>query len=474
LRIELVCPAAEDSAHVRNLALATLAALTPDDVDLTLVDDTLSRLDPATDLNFAVDLAAITVSTRTARRAYELAAAYRQRGVKVVMGGIHPTAVPEEALERCDSVVVGEAEGLWEHVVADARAGRLRPIYRHATLPDFRRPPRPDRSIFGKRGYVPVPPVQASRGCPFLCEFCSVGPFFGRKTRLRDPEDVASEIRALGRPWFARRWVMFADDNIIGHGPHSRALFRALKPLNITWFGQASLQGIQHPETLKLMAESGCRAVFVGFESVNRDALAACGKKQNRPEEYFEAVKRLNDVGIAVWAAFVFGFDEDRLGVFEQTVEFAVKAKVFMASFSVLTPYPGTPLYTRLRREGRLLDERWWLSEQRDGFPVFRPKHMTPEQLFEGWQSAWPLFYGWSSIGHRASRALWTSPITLAAYLPINVYQRRLTRDKIIGGQKFFMRDRHERPPLAPAAAAGRPGRASAFESGNRQHSDAR
>ena len=333
MRIELVCPAAEDSATVRNLALATLAALTPDDVELSLRDDTLKRLDPAADLDFTVDLAALTVSTRTARRAYELAAAYRERGVKVVLGGIHPTAVPEEALEHADSVVCGEAEGLWEQVVADARAGRLQRIYRHETLPEFRTPVVPDRSIFAKRGYIPVHAVQASRGCPFSCEFCSVTPFFGRKTRLRDPKHVAAEIKATGR-----RLFFFSDDNIVGFGEHSRELFRELKPLKIRWFGQASLQGMQDPATLKLMSEAGCRGLFVGFESVNRRALVACGKKQNLPDHYIETVKRLRDVRIGVWGAFVFGFDEDTLETFEETAEFGIKASLMMTSYSVLTP----------------------------------------------------------------------------------------------------------------------------------------
>jgi radical SAM superfamily enzyme YgiQ (UPF0313 family) len=441
MRIELVCPAAEDSVNVRNLALATLAAMTPADVTLSLRDDTVKRLDAATDLDYTADLAAITVSTRTARRAYELAAAYRQRGVKVVLGGIHPTAMPEEALEHADVVVCGEAEGLWELVVADARAGRLQPIYRHETLPDYRTPVVPDRSIFPKKGYIRFHPVQASRGCPFSCEFCSVTPFFGRKTRLRDPKHVAGEIAAIGRPF-----VMFSDDNIVGFGEHSRELFRELKPLKIKWFGQASMQGMQDPATLKLMAESGCKGLFVGFESVNRKALVACGKKQNSPDQYLATVQRLRDAGIAVWGAFVFGFDEDTMETFADTAEFGIKASLLMASYSVMTPYPGTPLYWRLKQEGRLLDERWWLKDQRDGFPVFRPKHMTPEQLFEGWQSAWKIFYSGSSILRRAPRVLSTSMVALVGFLPANLFQRRLTRLKILGGNRFFMRDRHDQP----------------------------
>ncbi len=336
MRIDLVCPAAEDSANVRNLALATLAALTPPDVALSLRDDTLERLDPATDLDYTADLAAITVSTRTALRGYELAAAYRQRGVKVVLGGIHPTAMPEEALEHADVVVCGEAEGLWEQVVADARAGRLQPIYRHETLPEYRTPVVPNRSIFPKKGYIPFHPVQASRGCPFSCEFCSVTPFFGRKTRLRDPKHVAAEIAAIGR-----RLIMFSDDNIVGFGEHSRELFRELKPLKIKWFGQASMQGLHDPATLKLMVDSGCKGLFVGFESVDRKALVACGKRQNSPDRYIETVHRLRDAGISVWGAFVFGFDEDTLETFAATAEFGVKASLLMASVLGLDTLPG-------------------------------------------------------------------------------------------------------------------------------------
>jgi radical SAM superfamily enzyme YgiQ (UPF0313 family) len=437
MRVELVCPAAEDSAHLRSLAMATLAALTPDDVELSLRDDIVRKIDPIKDIDGNADLAAITASTKTAVRAYELAAAYRERGVPVVMGGIHPTAMPDEVLLRADAVVIGEAEGLWEQVIADVRAKRLRRIYKHDRLPDFRTPPWPKRSVFPARGYVPVQTVQASRGCPFACEFCSVAPFFGRKTRLRDPQHVAKEIASLGH-----RWVMFADDNIIGHGEHSRALFRALKPLKLTWFGQASLLGMQDPETVRLMAESGCRAVFVGFETVNRRSLVACGKRQNHPDQYVETVKRLHHHGIAVWAAFVFGFDEDGSDVFEATARFAEKAGVFMASFSVLTPYPGTPLFFRLKQEGRLLDEQWWLHNYRDGYPVFRPKQMSPDQLFEGWHTAWKEFYSASSIARRLPRASVTSWITFLSFLPINLFERRLTYEKIIGGKKFFVRDR--------------------------------
>ncbi len=435
MRIELVCPAAEDSARLKSLALATVAGLTPDDVEVSLRDDTVKRIEP-TEINGGTDLAAFTVSTKTAFRAYELAAAYRQRGVKVVMGGIHPTAVPDEALQHCDAVVVGEAEGLWERLVADARAGRLQPIYRHEALPDFRTPRWANRQIFPRWTYMPVHIVQASRGCPFTCEFCSVTPFFGHKTRLRDPADVAREVATL-----PAGFVMFADDNVAGYGEHSRALFRALAPLKRRWVGQASLHGMQDAETLRLMADSGCHAVFVGFESVSRESLLACGKRQNDPALYLETVRRLHDHGIFIWASFVFGFDQDGPDVFESTVEFARRAGFLMASFSVLTPYPGTRLFERVRAEGRLLDERWWMRDWRDGYPFFHPTLMSVDQLFEGWQNAWKWFYSGSSVLSRLPYAARTSWLALASYLPINLFQRWLTAEKIIGGKKLFLRD---------------------------------
>ena len=440
MKIELVCPAAEDSAHMRSLAMAILAGLTPRDVELSFKDDIVGRLEER-DLDASVDLAAITASTKSALRAYELADGYRRRGVKVVLGGIHPTALPNEALEHADAVVVGEAEGLWETLVADLRRGALQRIYRHATLPDYRRPPRPRRDIFAARRYVPVHTLQASRGCPFSCEFCSVTPFFGRDFRLRDVDDVVDEIERLDR-----RWVMFADDNIVAHARHSRELFRALKPLRLTWFGQASLHGLRSVENVRLMAESGCRGLFIGFESVNAESLKGCGKLQNHPEHYREVVRILQDHGIAVWASFVFGLDEDTEDVFERTLVFATEARVFMALFALLTPYPGTMLFERLRAEGRLLDERWWLRPNRDDFPLYRPRRMSPERLYEGWQDTWRRFYSTGAILRRFAGVSFKTAFSILSFFPLNLHQRRLTQDKILGGDKFFLRDRERSP----------------------------
>jgi radical SAM superfamily enzyme YgiQ (UPF0313 family) len=436
MRIELVCPAAEDSAPLRSLAIAILAGLTPPDVALSFKDDIIGRLDPERDLDTSVDLAAITVSTKSALRAYELADAYRAHGVRVALGGIHPTALPEEALAHCDAVVVGEAEGLWEQLLADQRRGALQRIYRHATLPGYSRPTRPRRDLFRSRRYVPVHTVQATRGCPFSCEFCSVTPFFGRDVRRREVRGIVEEIEQLDR-----RWVMFADDNIVGHAQHSRELFQALSPLKLTWFGQASLQGLRDLQSIRLMAASGCRGLFIGFESVSAESLAGCGKTQNHPDQYREIVRALQGEGIAVWGSFVLGLDDDREEIFERTLQFAVDARIFMALFALLTPYPGTPLYRRLQAEGRLLEERWWLRPDRDDFPLFRPRHMSPERLHEGWQWTWKEFYSAGAILRRFSGASMGSLFALLSFFPLNLHQRRLTRDKILGGDKFFLRD---------------------------------
>jgi radical SAM superfamily enzyme YgiQ (UPF0313 family) len=440
MRIELVYPAAEDSAFLRSRAMAILAGLTPREHGLTLRDEIVGRLDPGRDLDLGADLAAISVSTKTARRAYQLADAYRDHGVKVVLGGIHPTALPDEAARHADAVVVGEAEGLWERLLDDLRAGRLRPRYRHASPPDYGggtgRPPR--WSIFTSRRYAPIYPLQASRGCPYDCEFCSVTTFFGHRLRLRAVDALVAEIAAL-----PRRWVIFTDDNIVAGGRRARQLFAALEPLGLTWFGQASLQGLQDTATVRAMAASGCKGLFVGFESVNSASLRGCGKDQNDPRRYREIVDRLQDHGIGVWASFVFGLDDDGPGTFERTLELAVGAKIFMALFAIQTPYPGTRLYWRLLQEGRLVDPTWWLHRQERDYPLFRPRRMTRRQLHEGWQWTWEQFYGASSIARRFVRtSSLASPFSLLAYLPLNLLQRGLTRRKILGGERFFRRDR--------------------------------
>ncbi|MFH0872502.1 MAG: radical SAM protein [bacterium] len=429
MKIEFISPAAEDSARLTPLALATLAALTPPSIEVSFSDDQIRPIRIPADLK-EVDLVAISVLSKTAHRAYEIADAYRERGIKVVLGGIHPTTVPEEALGHADAVVIGEAEGIWPQILEDLEAGRLQRTYRQEGLIDLSQSPIPRREIFKpyRLRYAPVDVVQTTRGCPFHCDFCTVNPVFGSRYRMREVASVVAEIETLHRPG-----LLFADDNVIGNVPYFRRLFSELAPLKLRWIGEATLAGLEDEENLRILEKSGCKALFIGFESLSAE-LKGVGKVQNHPERYEEIIRRLHDHGIIAYAAFMFGFDFDDPSVFERTVEFAIANKILLAQFAILTPYPGTPLYDRLQAEGRLLRERWWLEPNQEVLaPHFRPKLMEPEQLREGWKMAWRDFYSFSSIWKR--KALWPALHAHLIYLPMNLRQRHFALHKICGEQ---------------------------------------
>jgi len=425
MKIEFISAAAEDSARLTPLALATLAALTPPDIDVGFSDDQIHPID-LNDGFQGADLVAISVMSKTAYRAYQIADACREKGIKVVLGGIHPTILPEEASAHADVVVVGEAEILWPRVIADFQANRLQRFYRQDGVVDMNHSPVPQRGIFKShsRSYVPLDVVQTTRGCPFDCDFCTVNPVFGSRFRMREIEKVVAEVQGL------TRWgILFADDNVIGNVPYFQKLFTALEPLKLRWIGEASLAGLDNEQNLKILQKSGCKALFIGFESLSPQ-LKTIGKPQNNPARYGEVIRKLHDHGIIAYAAFIFGFDFDDPSVFERTVEFAIANKVILAQFAILTPYPGTRLYTRLQAEGRLLQDKWWLVPNQEILaPHFRPQLMEPEQLREGWKWAWREFYSFSSIWKR--KDFWPALHPYLAYLPFNLRQRHFARHKI-------------------------------------------
>jgi radical SAM superfamily enzyme YgiQ (UPF0313 family) len=251
--------------------------------------------------------------------------------------------------------------------------------------------------------------------------------------RFRPVDEVLSELNKLGK------LVMFADDNVMIHRKYSGELFTRMGELGKHWIGQCSLAAVKRIENVKLMAESGCKALFIGFESIDEATLQHTGKRQNRPAQYQEVMDMLHEHGISTWGSFVFGFDTDDSEVFDRTVEFGIQMRLTMASYAILTPYPGTKLYRRLLAEGRLTDERWWLRRDHDaGSPYFLPQRMSREQLREGWVRAWQRFYAPSAILKRWTLSRRSSWIQTLGFLPLNVMQNRLARHKILGGMQRF------------------------------------
>ena len=433
MKVEFVVPAVEENARVPNLTFPILAALSPADVAISFTDDLLTPVDLKKDLK-QVDLVGITVLTKTALRAYRIADAYRAKGIPVVLGGIHPTALPDEAKNHADAVVIGEAEEIWPHLIEDARMENLKPFYRQEGYTDLSKISIPRREILPSSGYLPLDVVQVSRGCPFRCEFCSVQNFFGKTHRFRPVTDVVQEVRHL-----PHRRVMFNDDNIIADPSYSRELLEALIPLKKKWFGQTSLSGLKKVEHIELLARSGCIGLLIGFESLSVKNLMKSGKFQNDPSEYREIIEALHRFGIAVCGSFVFGFDEDEASVFDETVSFAIQTKLFSAIFMILTPYPDTAFWQRVKNEGRLVQDRWWLLEKpEDSAPFFLPVRMSAQILREGWKRAWKEFYSFPSIWKRFH---WNYPPTLVnrfVYFPFQLMQYRFTKKKILEGRRRY------------------------------------
>ena len=429
LRLTLIHPCvgrwAGDKRYIRSwqmepLAPAVLAGLTPAGVDIRFYDDRLEAIP----FDEATDIVAISIETYTARRAYQIATEYRQRGVTVVLGGFHATLCPDEASLYADAVIIGEAEGQWETVIDDARHGTLQRFYQQEHRPDLSLT-RLDRGIFAGKRYLPITLIEAGRGCHFRCEFCAVQSYFDATQTRRPVDHILEEVaqtRKRGNFYF------FVDDNITSNFDDAKELYRQLARNKIRWVSQASINAAHDEEFLDLISRSGCEGLLIGFESLERETLRMMKKKFNTMGGGYEvALENLRRYNIRLYSTFVFGYDHDTAKTFDDTVEFANRHRFYMAAFNHLTPFPGTPLYDRLKKEGKLLYDAWWLDPTYSYNKIpFKPALLEPEELQELCIKARAQFYSVPSILRRFADPVNRSNAFMTRQFPlINFMMRR-------------------------------------------------
>jgi radical SAM superfamily enzyme YgiQ (UPF0313 family) len=394
-----------------SLALLVLAALTPQEHSITIEDENANPLH----LDDCPDLVGITVNVDTSKRAYQIAEHYRQKRVPVILGGIHVSANPEEALQYADSVCIGEAENVWADILADVSMGKLKSKYHAHKMADPGKIPIPRWSLIPSRKYLYTNIVVASRGCPFKCEFCyNSCEYVHHKYRNRPIANVLEEIILL-----KTKHVMFIDDNLIGDIAWTRAFLDEIKPLGLKWNAAVSANIINHMDLLDKMQESGCQSLFIGFESINEQSIQSVQKYQHKRENYERLIHELHKRGIMVNASLVFGFDHDSPQVFANTLNWLVRNKVETMTAHILTPYPGTVLYKRFLAEGRIID--FDLSHYNTSNVVFTPKQMTPEELLKGYLWIYQEFYSFKSIIKRIP----DHPKQIVPYILFNLFYRK-------------------------------------------------
>lgn len=403
-----------------GLGWLIVASLCNPATDITLVDDEVEDIPYEKE----TDLVGISLFTANSYRAYEISKSFRCRGIPVILGGVHVVACPEEASEHADSIVVGEAEDTWPELLKDFNSGRLKRMYTSTNTSDLSNMPLPRRDLLDKTKYSTINTVQATRGCPFDCEFCSMRILFGSRTRCRPSEEVIEEIKSLDGNAF-----LLNDDNLAQKRDYYKNLFRSLIPLNKKWVGAASWNIANDNETLDLLEKSGCRALAVGFESLEPHyGVKKIGSKGDNFLRYKEVVKKLHTHKIAVLANFIFGFDNDNESMFKKTLEFALESQIDTAQFNILVPYPGTPVYQRLEEEGRITDRNW--SNYISCNLCYKLKNMSKRAFLEELYKLKRKFYSSSKIAIRVMRTLkratlYESGLILAVNLGYKKFNRK-------------------------------------------------
>ena len=376
-----------------GLNLAILAAITPPDIEVRIVDESVESID----FDDPADLVGITAMTNMAPVAYRIADEFRRRGKMVVLGGVHVTVCPDEAQAHADAVVVGEAEPVWAELIDDFRRGQLRSRYRPKQLFDMKGYGVPRRDLLRSESYLFPSTLETGRGCPFDCEFCSVSRTAGRSYRFRPIDEVLADVDSL-----RNRWVFFVDDIINGHRNHALELFRSLRSKNIRWAGQATVMIARDQELLEAAVDAGCRGLFIGFETFSSPNLKKLGKPDNWRERFFQACEALHKKDVAIWGGFVFGLDTDTVENLAETVKLAAQAGLEFAQFSRLTPLPGTSQWKQFQAEERITATDW--AQFNFQHVVFRPKQISADELNRSVRAAWHEFYSTRGLIHRLGR----------------------------------------------------------------------
>jgi radical SAM superfamily enzyme YgiQ (UPF0313 family) len=368
MKIKLICPTfytpdgdlfRPAKAMMPPLTPLFLAGLVPPHHGVSVVDEAIQTLN----FDDPVDLVGITSTSINIRRAYEIADEYRRRGVKVVMGGIHASTLPEEAMEHVDALVLGEAEDSWPELLADVERGTLRKSYNRPARESLEGLPFPRYDLIAADRYVKLPfsdlpmlPVQTTRGCPHNCDFCSVTRFWGKRIRFRPIPEVVAEIKAS-----KGRAIFFTDDNFFANPKRTQELCEALEPLKIRFMCQIDTTARQRDELVRATARAGCFMAFIGVESLDPRSLAEFNKQFNKPDEYANLIRMLRKHSIGVYASIMFGLEHDDSRTVDSTVNFLIQNKVDLAAFFRLTPFPGTALFGRMKERNQLVDNQWWL-----------------------------------------------------------------------------------------------------------------
>ena len=422
MRIHLITAESEESRQLRRgrliqfpqLTMPLIAALTPAEHVVSHVDEIVEPVR----FDIPADLVGITAPTPSILHAYRLAGEFRRRGVPVVIGGPHAPALPEEAVQHADAVVIGEAEDTWPRILEDARRGKLEPMYvstRRASLAGL---PAPRWDLIKGRRYGKSVTI-ATRGCPHRCDYCSIPLLYGPGTvRYRPIDEILREVATS-----PTRAVVFWDDNIGANPRYAKELFRALRPLKKWWTSQCTANTARDEEFVELAASSGCKALFLGMESISQESLDATNKGHNRVDDYSRLIANLHRHGIAVHLGIMFGFDQDDVGIFPRTARFLEETGVDVATVSMVVPMPGTATFRRMNAEGRILTTDW---SRYDGKKhcVFEPARMSPAELAAGTEWVARRFYSPRSIVHRLARSrtgIWWNLPRNAGYMFANL-----------------------------------------------------